>query len=294
MDGIIYKATCKTTGLCYIGQTTKPLKQRAKEHWYSRKDGTKFHNALLEYGRNDFTWETIDTCDISKLDDRENYWISYYDSYENGLNEDKGIGFPEALRHPSDKMNKSRSKKMKKEWETNYESRCAASTKAWEDDERHQRMSDILTQYNKEHPEVVEQRGKSISKHYEEHPEARDEVSKRMKGNTYGVGLVPWCANKHLPKEMCDKISQTLTGRSETEEHKANISKGVREFFENNPEVKKAMSEKKKVSMKGNKNGAGNKGRKHSEKQNTEHAETMRGRHRVYLNEEHTKWKLVK
>lgn len=83
--GIIYKWTNKINGLSYIGQTTNPEK-RYREH-LRRKDNTYFHNALGKYGEANFTYEVLESnIDSSKLDEREIYWISYYDSYNNGYN----------------------------------------------------------------------------------------------------------------------------------------------------------------------------------------------------------------
>ena len=89
MNGIIYKWTNKTTGESYIGQTT-----RESERMYSHitaKDNTKFHTALRELGVDNFYYDVIEK-DVpeDKLNERERYWISYYDSYKNGYNETAG------------------------------------------------------------------------------------------------------------------------------------------------------------------------------------------------------------
>ena len=101
MEGLIYKATCKTTGLSYIGQTIN-LQSRIKQHWYDRKDGTKFHTALLQYGRDDFEWSIIEECDESLLDERERYWIEYYNTYNEGYNTDKGGNYNSLNRNASE------------------------------------------------------------------------------------------------------------------------------------------------------------------------------------------------
>ena len=93
---IIYKATCRVTGLSYIGLTTKTLQTRKKTHWKSVLKGssTAFHNALRKYNLNGFTWKTIHKCDnIEELKEKEIEYITEYNTYENGYNSTKGGEF---------------------------------------------------------------------------------------------------------------------------------------------------------------------------------------------------------
>lgn len=91
MIGYIYKVTNKINGKIYIGQTIQSVKDR----WYRHcgKSGiskaelnTHFKRAILKYGKENFTVETIEVCDSTKLNDREKFYISYYNSYINGYN----------------------------------------------------------------------------------------------------------------------------------------------------------------------------------------------------------------
>lgn len=95
MIGYIYKVTNKINGKIYIGQTI----QTVKERWYRHcgKSGiskaelnTHFKRAILKYGKENFLIETIEVCNSSQLDDREKFYISYYDSYKNGYNSTTG------------------------------------------------------------------------------------------------------------------------------------------------------------------------------------------------------------
>lgn len=91
----IYKAVSATTGKVYIGQTTQTLQERINQHnshAYGHQYNYHFHNAIRKYGSEDFTYEIIedDIESIEVLNEREKYWIAYYDSYYNGYNSTLG------------------------------------------------------------------------------------------------------------------------------------------------------------------------------------------------------------
>ena len=46
--------------------------------------------AIHKYGKENFTIEVIEKCDQQLLNEREKYWINYYDSYEKGYNSTLG------------------------------------------------------------------------------------------------------------------------------------------------------------------------------------------------------------
>lgn len=92
MKGKIYKITNKINGKIYVGQTTKTLTERFQKHCWgtTAKDIYHFNMAIKEairkYGKENFIIELIEEVEQDKLDEREVYWISYYDSYNKGYN----------------------------------------------------------------------------------------------------------------------------------------------------------------------------------------------------------------
>lgn len=96
--GIIYRATNKTNGKVYIGQTTVALSQRKSSHLHDAKKQkvkTYFYNALSTYGLDAFEWEIIDAASsIEELDYMEKHWIRFYRSTNrnHGYNLDEGGG----------------------------------------------------------------------------------------------------------------------------------------------------------------------------------------------------------
>ena len=94
MYGIIYKVTNQLNQKIYIGQTIQSLSERKNKHYYKARQSdinTHFINALRKYPEEAFIWEVIDSAkDQLELDEKEKYWISYYNSVKNGYNTKDG------------------------------------------------------------------------------------------------------------------------------------------------------------------------------------------------------------
>lgn len=90
--GKIYCAHCIFTGKKYIGQTVKnSLNLRINEHFVDcNKYHHKFANALKKYGKSGFIWGLIEECDLSILNEREIFWISKFNTFNNGYNSTSG------------------------------------------------------------------------------------------------------------------------------------------------------------------------------------------------------------
>lgn len=87
----IYKATNKINGKSYIGQTVD-YKSRVWQHMrcYEKED-CKFHDAIKEFGSDNFDWEVLETCNgKEKANDLERKYIEVFNSYRNGYNDNKG------------------------------------------------------------------------------------------------------------------------------------------------------------------------------------------------------------
>ena len=87
----IYKATNLLNGMSYIGQTVD-FRGRVWQHLRCNpREDCKFHDAIKEFGRDNFDFEIIDTADSEKKAlELERYYIEKYDTYHNGYNMNKG------------------------------------------------------------------------------------------------------------------------------------------------------------------------------------------------------------
>ena len=85
--GYIYKIWNDNNNKVYIGQTTVGVQTRWEQHLYNaRNQPNAVYAAMRKYGVETFHIETVEECENEELDNRERYWISYYDSYKNGYN----------------------------------------------------------------------------------------------------------------------------------------------------------------------------------------------------------------
>ena len=99
----IYKYKNKINGRIYIGQSTD-IEHRYKQHLYDAKNRTEKSTgidiAINKYGIENFCFEILEECDVNQLDERERFWINYYDSYHNGYNRTVGGGSLKGEEHP--------------------------------------------------------------------------------------------------------------------------------------------------------------------------------------------------
>lgn len=83
---VIYKITNITNSKIYIGKTTRTIGKRFLEHIYDCR--RTLGKEIRKYGIENFKIETIDKADsLNSLDDKEKYWISFFNSTApNGYN----------------------------------------------------------------------------------------------------------------------------------------------------------------------------------------------------------------
>lgn len=80
----IYKITNVQNNKVYIGQTIRPITDRFNRHINDALHNiidTHFARAIRKYGKENFKIEEIDFASSQEeLNQKEQYWIRYYDS----------------------------------------------------------------------------------------------------------------------------------------------------------------------------------------------------------------------
>lgn len=91
----IYKITQKSSNLIYIGQSVDCFYRWSQHLNYGKQlieadaNSRDWHSFLYKMPQ-DFSFEIIELCDRENLDERERYWIGFYNSFFNGLNKTPG------------------------------------------------------------------------------------------------------------------------------------------------------------------------------------------------------------
>lgn len=95
----IYKITNLINGHSYIGQS-KDIYNRFNSHHicdYQNKNNVQYNSQLYQafrkYGIENFKVEILEQCKFSELDEREIYWIDFYNTFKNGYNMTRGGQF---------------------------------------------------------------------------------------------------------------------------------------------------------------------------------------------------------
>lgn len=88
MKGYIYLIENKINHHKYIGKTYLTIEQRWKQHCKDSKrkefQHRPLYKALNKYGLNNFSIQEIEYTE--NCEDREKYWIAYYNTYHDGYN----------------------------------------------------------------------------------------------------------------------------------------------------------------------------------------------------------------
>lgn len=87
----IYKITNIKNKKSYIGKSVEIVPKRWTEHIKTSLNigsisRTKIHDAMKEYGIENFTFEILEECPKDKLSEREKYWIDFYETNTYGYN----------------------------------------------------------------------------------------------------------------------------------------------------------------------------------------------------------------
>lgn len=92
-NGMIYLIQNNITKKVYVGQTTRSIEERFKEHCRRSNKCRKLANSINKYGKNNFSITVLKNVEnenydsfIKELNYWERYYIHLYDSVKNGYN----------------------------------------------------------------------------------------------------------------------------------------------------------------------------------------------------------------
>ena len=188
MNSGIYALVNKQNGKRYIGRTVDFTK-RKQMHFWSLKNN-RHQNIHLQRAWNQgqrFDFEIIERCEPDKCDEREIYWIDFFDS----MDKDKGYNLCEGGHTTS-----------------GY---CFT-----------EEAKDKISKANagrKFSPEVIAKRSNSLKKHIAEDPEFAERIKQRCRTQLHGG----WNKGMKTPEETRKKLSKALKGRYVSLEHKEKL-----------------------------------------------------------------------
>jgi group I intron endonuclease len=113
----IYKIT-NPKDKVYIGQSTNVKRRKSQYYCFNSSSiGYKIKNSLKKYGPENHIFEIIEECTLEQLNEREIYWIKYYNSVKRGLNISEGGGGGNMTEYVKSKISKTWKSKSKDELE---------------------------------------------------------------------------------------------------------------------------------------------------------------------------------
>lgn len=90
----IYKITNLENNMPYIGQSVN-IRERWREHIKAglgiNSSNNRLYTAMKQFGPENFTFELLEECDRSQLNQKERYWIDFFHTEDFGLNSNKGV-----------------------------------------------------------------------------------------------------------------------------------------------------------------------------------------------------------
>lgn len=101
----IYAIKNKINNKIYIGRSTD-IQRKWTTHLRDARKGSlcKIHIAMRKLGIENFYLEVIEECSVNNLNDKEQFYIDKFDSWQNGYNNGNSSNFLNGERNPNAKM----------------------------------------------------------------------------------------------------------------------------------------------------------------------------------------------
>ncbi len=210
MNFYIYKITNNINGKIYIGKRKTSLKVEDDFYFGS---GKLIKSSIKKYGINNFTKQILETCNSNVLNEREMFWIDFYNSTDLSIGyniSNGGDGGDLLTNNPNREIIIEKRKGISRNFSEEHKIKLSES-----------KLADKNPMY-----------GKELS---EEH---KAKLSNSIKG-------------RKMSDEFREKVSKGKTGVKFSEEHKANLSKNHADFkgYKHSEQSKANMSAAKKGTI---------------------------------------------
>jgi group I intron endonuclease len=127
--GIIYCIHNLSTGKKYIGQTVEKMQRRVTRHFRTINE-TKISRTIQKYSKYDFVYGIVEEVeDRDLLDEREQYWIKFYNTVENGFNIKEGGKCARGYKQSESSIEKRRQKLIGKSLTEEHKQKISKSHK---------------------------------------------------------------------------------------------------------------------------------------------------------------------
>ena len=246
---IIYKTTNQINSKIYIGQD-----KRNNPNYLG--SGKILHLAFQKYGLENFNKEILEVCEsVKDLNEREKYWISFYDSTNRSIGYNialGGDGGDTLSKHPNkEEIGKRIGESNKKRWkDEDYKTNMSESRKNRITEETREKLSksskgENNVMYGKSHNAVTKDKMSESRKKWHEKltEEERNNISKKIsEGNTGKESY--WKGKNNDTHSEWMKQNNPMKDKTHTDEAKQRISEANKK--PKSEETKRKLSEANK------------------------------------------------
>ena len=131
----------------YIGQSVDIKRRWIEERCQLNRDEDAWNTHLQAswklYGKENFEFYVIEICPTEQLDEREQFWINFYDAYYNGYNQSLGGGGTRGWNHTEETRKKLSEVHKQKITEERRQQMSEISKELWDNLEHRKNMSDF-------------------------------------------------------------------------------------------------------------------------------------------------------
>ena len=86
----VYKITNVKNNKIYVGQSSDIYRRFHEHQTKGKSSGIPVDIAIQKYGKDSFTYEILEECNIAELNEKETFWIKKLNAIENGYNCSEG------------------------------------------------------------------------------------------------------------------------------------------------------------------------------------------------------------